>query len=509
MRVSLLGGSYQDASLPAAAQRCINLVPEEIPRETKEGVQVVHRLRPGHNYLGAPPTQGRGRGIFATTTGDLYAVVDQNVYYVTPDFQFVGPLGELVADIETPVSMVDNGQEAILVDGSPQGYSITINGRIMTEIGDPNFLGADRADVLDSFFTLNQPGTPNWYTSLSNQVVFNALDFGSKTAYPDPIITTLAVEREQWLLGKYYSEIWYNAGAAGFSFQVIPGLIIEYGCCAKYSPAKMDVSLYWLSQSQQGNRMVMKSDGHSVKRISTHAMETEFKKYSRVDDAIGGTLQVEGHGFYALHFPTMDKSWFYDEATKQWHEGRYCDPNGNLHRMRTAFYAFAYDKNVGQDWATGALYEITFNAYADQIVPVGSGQAQPIAWVRSLPHMPANKFERITYDWLIADVEVGTGQGTSDTVQTGSPWSPGFNFGFGPHVPIEPPLISMRYSDDRGASFGNYVMQNLGAQGEYNTTATWWNLGMSRDKIIELSGSTSQSFSLIGVFLPDLAVHET
>lgn len=504
-RISLLGGAYQDGSLIAAAQRCINLFPEDIPRDTKEGVEAVHRLRPGHRFLSNPPLLGRGRGVYAATNGDLYAVVDQQVYFVNSDFSFGASLGQLVLDVETPTSMADNGQHLLLVDGSPQGYDITLSSRTMVQTGDPNFQGADRVDYLDTFFTLNEPNSPNWYTSLSNQVAFNALDFGSKTAWPDNIVTQITIEREEWLLGSRKSEVWFNAGTPGFSFQAAPGLIIEYGCCAKYSVAKQDVRIYWLSQSPEGNRMVMASDGHGAKRISTHAIETEFKKYPRVDDAIGGTFQIEGHGFYGLHFPTADRSWFFDEATKQWHEQRYCDPNGNFHRSRSAFYAFAYDTNIGQDWATGALYAIDLNTYTDQ---TSASVSTPLCWVRSLPHMPGDKFERITYNWLIADVEVGTGIGTSNP--QGNPWSPGFSPAFGSGVAfVEPPLISLRYSDDRGASFGNYIQQNLGLQGEYNTTVTYWNLGMSRDKILELSGSTSQKFSLLGVYLPDLEYHES
>jgi len=508
MRVSLLGGAYQDASLIASLQRCINLYVEKIPEETKEGVQAVHLLRPGLRYLGAPPAQGRARGLFTTTLGDLYAVVDQNVYYINPDWSFGAPIGALLSPGTTPVYMADNSTDALLVDGSTQGYDIKLATRVMTQIGDPNFIGADRCDYLDSFLVFNQINSPIWGSTLSNAVAFNALDFGAKTAWPDNIQAIIAIEREVWLLGRQKGEIWYNAGTAGFPFQAAPGVIIEHGCAAKYSVAKQDVKIYWLSQSPEGNRMVMCSEGHTAKRISTHAIEAEFKSYPRVDDAIGGTHQHEGHAFYKLHFPTADKTWAYDEATKQWHQLAYCDTNGILHRTRDAFYAFAYDTNVALDWATGTLYAIDPNTYVDQIIPPGVTPSPPIVWVRSLPHALADKFERITWNTLIADVEVGTGPGTSDIPLTASPWSLGFNAGFGPRVVIEPPLLSLRWSDDRGGSFGNKVMQSLGSQGEYNTTATWWNLGMARDKVFELSGSTAQKFSLLGVF-SDYELHDS
>jgi hypothetical protein len=501
-RVSLLGGAYSDASLIAAAQRCINLYPQKVPDKIAEGVNAVHLLRPGLRFLSAPPSPGRGRGLFATSTGDLFAVIDINVYYINPDFSFL-LIGQLATPGSNPVSMSDNGQNTVLVDGSASGFSINlvtprpISAASFTQIGDPNFLGADRVDFIDSFIILNQPATPNFYSTLSNQIAFNALDFGSKTAWPDPIQTIAAVAREAWLLGTRKGEVWYNAGAAGFTFQSVPGVIIEHGTIAKYSLAKQDVKIYWLSQSPEGNRMVLSNDGRAAKRISSTAIEQEFKKYKRVDDAIGGCFQLGGRAFYKLHFPTQDLTWVYDESVGDsnvaWHEERYCDPNGVLHRTRDAFYAFAYDTNVALDWATGTLYAIDSTVFVDQIT---ASTSAPIVWIRSMPHILAGKFERITFNQLIADVEVGTGLGTVNVpiVVSGKV--------------IEPPLISLRSSDDRGGSFGNKVMQNLGAQGEYNDTATWWNLGMARDKIFELSGSTPQKFSLLGVFV-ESELHET
>src|SRR6516165_538449 len=105
-RLSLLGGSYQDASLIASAQRCVNLFPENIPETTKEGVHAVHLLRPGLRFLNAPPAPAPGRGLFTTTTGDLFAILGVNVYYIDPNFTFT-LIGQLQTPSLTPVSVAD------------------------------------------------------------------------------------------------------------------------------------------------------------------------------------------------------------------------------------------------------------------------------------------------------------------------------------------------------------------------------------------------------------------
>ncbi len=323
--------------------------------------------------------------------------------------------------------------------------------------------------------------------------MFSGLNVGVKTAWPDNIQTVIAVERAAWILGKYKSELWFNVGAVPFPFQIQPGLIIEHGCCAPYSAAKQDVNCYWLSQSPEGARMVMKGTQNIAQRISTHAIEAEFLKYPRVDDAIGSTYQITGHAFYCLDFPTADKTWVYDEATKQWHEETHIDVNGFPHRSLTPFKAYAYGKNVGLDWQTGNLYQIDPANFTDH--------GTPVQYLRSFPHVISDESERITVWRFVADIEVGTEPGTVINPLATSPWSLGFSPGFGPVSITEPPLISLRTSRTRGASWGNAVMQPMGAMGQYYVRPTWNRLGYFVDGVFELSWSTPMKTALNGAFI--------
>jgi len=51
------------------------------------------------------------------------------------------------------------------------------------------------------------------------------------------------------------------------------------------------------------------------------------------------------------------------------------------------------------------------------------------------------------------------------------------------------PLISLRWSNDRGASWSNYITQPLGAVGQFLQQVQFLRLGMSRDRVFELSWS--------------------
>lgn len=496
-RIPLTSGAYSAASLIANAQRCVNLYPEANPQETTPPVPVTHYPRPGLTLLSSPPAQGRGRGLYVATDGELFAVVDQSIFHIHfEDGWEWHHIGDMLTPGTGPVIAADNGTDALFVDGTTNGYSVVLSsqaGHQFNQIGDPNFKGGTRVDFLDSFLILNAPGTKDWYSSLSNQLVFNALYVGVKTAWPDNIQTIIAVERAVWILGKYKSELWFNAGAVPFPFQIQPGLIIEHGCCAPYSAAKQDVNCYWLSQSPEGARMVMRGTQNIAKRISTHAIEAEFLKYARVDDAIGTTYQFNGHAFYELHFPTADKTWVYDEATDQWHEETHIDSNGHPHRSLVPYKAYAYGFNVGLDWQTGNLYKLDPDNFTDN--------GSPINYLRSFPHVEESESVRMSVWKFIADTEVGTAPGTIINPIAGSPWSLGFNPGFGPQTLTEPPLISLRVSRDRGASFGNAVMVPMGAGGLYQTRPTWNRLGYMTDGVFELSWSTPMKTALNGAFI--------
>jgi len=107
----------------------------------------------------------------------------------------------------------------------------------------------------------------------------------------------------------------------------------------------------------------------------------------------------------------------------------------------------------------------------------------------------------------VADCEVGTLAGSSQIPITTNPWSTGFSPGFGPRTLTEPPLISLRVSRDRGASWGNAVMVPMGASGLYFTRPTWNRLGYMADAVFELSWSTPMKTALNGAFI-DIEKHD-
>ena len=74
-------------------------------------------------------------------------------------------------------------------------------------------------------------GTGSGFTYTVNNVhgaAFDPLYIAAKNGYPDLIVGLIVMHREIWLIGTLTTEIWYDAGAADFPFQAMPGAFVEH-----------------------------------------------------------------------------------------------------------------------------------------------------------------------------------------------------------------------------------------------------------------------------------------
>lgn len=316
------------------------------------------------------------------------------------------------------VSMADNGDTLILVDGSTNGYQIDLTTNAMTPIDAANnsppststfaFYGADRVDMLDGFALLNQPGTQNFYSSYDNELVFDALYFAAKNGYSDNLVTIIVTRREIWLIGERTTEIWFDAGNPNFPFAIMPGPFVQHGCIAKYSVAQVNGAVFWLAQDQAGHAQIVRGEGYTVKNISNPAMENEFQSYPTLSDAEGFCFTMNGHTFYQLNFPSANKTWRWDERTPDlWHEAPWMDDNGQENRHRAACAAWAYGVNVCADWQTGQLYAFDLTNHTDA--------GQPMIFRRGYPHGMKDG-HRVIYPGFTLDVEAATAQNVPNPV---------------------------------------------------------------------------------------------
>lgn len=484
----LKGGFYVARNLIANAQHCKNLYPEKNAEDSPQPYSMYQT--PGLTPIGVAPAGGTWRGLYYATNNQLYGVLNQNVYSIDANWTAT-QIGALAFNALTPVSFADNGTFATIVDGSPQGYQITLATNAFAQIGDPNFQGALSSGVLDTFLLYSLPNTRQFYSSLSGVVQFDPTYFAAKSGYPDNLAALIVMHREIWLLGaQRTSEIWFNAGAAAFPFAITPGVFIEQGCIAPYSVAKHDLKVFWLGQDKDGVATVFMGANYAAQRISTPAIAALIDALPRIDDAVGMTYKQQDHVFYMLTFPTGDKTIVFDVTEGLWHERTFTDVNGIEHRHRANCIANAYNTLVCGDFSNGQLYKLDLNAFTDA--------GAPIVRRRSFPHL-LNSSKRVSYPGFRADMDCGNAFAAPQGA-----WSSGFSPGFGPPAQLSFDEVYLRWSDDRGHTFGNMVPQLLGPTGNYLAQLQWLKLGMARDRVFELIWSAPVDTALMGAWLDPL-----
>ena len=259
----------------------------------------------------------------------------------------------------------------------------------LTQINLPFTQGPVSATYQDGFGLVNQSGTPNvWQSNSFDLSTWNALNYTDADATPDNVIALATLNREVRFFKEQHTEVWVDAGLAGFSFQRLEGVFIEHGCDAPFSVALAGQSLVWLARNAQGERICVQSVGYEPKRISTHAVEKEWASYPAVSDAIGYCYQQEGHTFYVIAFPSADATWSIELTDSAmageplWHQRAAFDPlSGEFHRHYSNAYASwpagesSYQPkgivmNAGQEIATAQeLFDLPYQ-FSDFILSV-------------------------------------------------------------------------------------------------------------------------------------------
>ena len=470
MRGILAGQSFESQSKAISNERCLNLYPEVIPPPpgSKAKSNFVFYGVPG---LSTKYTIGTGpcRGCLFSN-GRCFFVSGDSLYELFSDLGSI-LRGTLANDLK-PVSIASNRfQLAISSANRTYIYDLTLN--TITEIPVPT----SHVSFADGYFIGLTPGSQ--IIRISGQydgITWPVLDFASAEGDPDNLVAIITDHKEIWTLGEQSIDVWYDSGNPDFPFERIPGALIEQGCAAARSPAKLDNSIFWLGSDTRGHGIVWRAQGYVPIRVSNHALEYQLSTYSDISDAIGYPYQDQGHTFYVLNFPAADRTWVFDAATNLWHErGSWHSESSTWKRQRAQFHAKAFGMHLVGDKDNGKVYDQSINYFDD----AGS----PKRWLRSVP-ITANENKYLFPKDLELDLEVG--EGMSIALGGDDPGNP---------------QIMMRYSKDGGYVWGNERKRGAGHEGERLYRCRWaGSLGQARKPFLEFSGTDPIRYALVDCY---------
>jgi hypothetical protein len=370
-----------------------------------------------------------------------------------------------------PVSMIDNGVDLTIADGT-NIYQMLLSTNVLTVVTDSEAPDTTPIlDFVDGYIFAFDPASTDLgsfqHSMLKDASSWQTSDILLAEGSPDRVVSLIVNNQEVWVFGSKSYEIYYNTQQLTNTWQRIPGAIKDIGCASTHSVAKMGGHVFWLGSSKEGHAVVYMSEGYGALEISTKPLEQWINAQLTVDDALGFTMQFNGHFIYVISFQTGDRTYCFDLSTRQWFRIAYRDPlTGVQGRHRMNAQAFFNQKNYVGDYALGIVHELSLTTYTDN--------SNPQVCERYFSH-----FEDVkeTMFWESIEFDIETGVGT--TSGQGSD-----------------PYIQLRWSDDGGRTYSNWRPVAIGKKGEYNTRAKTNRLGSSRQRVYHIRYSEPTPFSI-------------
>ena len=375
------------------------------------------------------------RGLF-TFNGILHMVRDDILYSVDSSGIQTGLTN--IGSTGGPVEMAQNLTQLIISDSA---LLYVWDGATLTTISD-YAIGTTVAFIEQRLvFPLRDPHVFQ-RTSLGDATTTDPLDFASAEGSPDQVVAVIANNRELLILGTSTGEVWHSVGGTTV-FQRSPSEYLQVGCASPRTAIVVNDAPLWLGQNDSGQAQVYQGRGQ---RVSTRAIEERFEGMSLYESR-AYTLSDGPSMFYCLNVPGVETTLVYDVTFQQWHE-RAELVGGEYAQWRPQCHAFAY----GLHWfggADGVLYsqDSTVNNFAGDVK----------CRERVAPVMSAVDHHRLRFPKF----EIVCERGTNATAM-------------------------LRYSDDNGYNFSNWIYTGTGDTGEYATRMAWWQLGSARDRVFSV-----------------------
>lgn len=415
------------------------------------------------------------RGLYYTSTNRLFSVYAGKLYEI-----YAGNTATLRATLSIasgPVSIADNGTYMLIADGlSLYRYKLSDN-TIATCTLDFN----NPSKVVwynQRFFVSNKDNVNKekrnyvYYSGLGDDapLTWEALGFIAAESSADEIVNIKVAQGELWLFGPRSYEVQTKSTNPNEPITFVAGSATEVGCGATESVASINGRCFWLGSSNAGSNQVFVSNGYSIQKISTYAIEWQLSQIADTSDCIGYAYSQLGHEFYVLQFITGNLTLVYDTATGSWHTRSSRNTStGAFDRWHVLFAVTAFNRVYVGCLRAPKLLKLDPNVYTEydgrEIVRLYQGK---VIW---------KNLNDIFHQVLTINMETGVGK------QNGQ----GYN-----------PLMMMQFSDDGGLTWSSEQYTSIGLIGQYNAVAEYRRLGRSRERVYKLSVSDPVKFVLLG-----------
>lgn len=321
--------------------------------------------------------------------------------------------------------------------------------------GFPN--GCTSVDYMNGRFVAFEPNTQNFFVSEPNDGGWwDALNIQTVDSNPDNVTGQAVSHNELIMFCENSGEVFYDSGSLPSPFVRNKSAIFEVGCAAEKSIAKLDNTIYWLGQSEEGKGIIYRLNGYTPTRISTYGIEDAIQSMATISDARAFSYQKDGHHFYVITFPTGNKTFVFDANTNLWHE-RAAFASGEFSEWPVKYHLYFNGKHLCMTGDT-SLYSLDKNTYKN-----GTAAIKVLRSFRS----PESDMVRVKHNSIEFEIESGTTPLSQNEAG-----------------------LMLRWSND-GKTWSNILTQMIGAVGEYAKRIKFNKLGITRgrSRIYEVSNA--------------------
>ncbi|MDC9825675.1 hypothetical protein PRN20_18225 [Devosia sp. ZB163] len=408
--------------------RLINCFAEKAPTGSRSEI-VWRRVAGLINRFATTQTAIRGALLVGSV---LYVVSNDKAYSITNG----GVVTELTGTVggSGPVTMARNMKAPIpdvLIVHSSGMSSINISGSAVTSFSDGDLPSVNSICFIDGYFILTTEAG-GMYQSGINDTTFSSVDRTTAEADPDGLYRGVALGSDLIAMGFASLEFYSNA-ANPTGFASNRGVVVPVGLKGPWAVAGFEPGFSDNLIFVANDNTVRTMQGYTPAKISPPELDRLIEAVSSATDLIAFVYQAAGHAYWVLSGPGW--TWVYDVSTGNWHERQTYGHDD----WRCRYGVNAWGKWFTFDLDSGKVFELSSTAKRDD--------ESPLVW--TLGSAQSHRFPgRAVVNKASFDFEVGVG------IDAGI-------------SPIETePVVRIRWSDDGGRTWGNYLTRSLGTQGE-------------------------------------------
>lgn len=214
-----------------------------------------------------------------------------------------------------------NGSVPVKVFMKTSAYAWVYDGTTMTQVTDSDYPAATVPGVVyldGTIYVMDSQGII-YGSDVDDPTSWDALNFISANSEADSAVVLARQLNYVAAFKQTSTEFFYDAGnPIGSPLGKVLNALLEIGCASAGSLGFSDNTIYFMANSRQKGRSIMKLEGYTPKVISNPYID-RILNADDLDEVYAFVIKSNGHFFYVITLVTSEVTLVFDEVTGEWH----------------------------------------------------------------------------------------------------------------------------------------------------------------------------------------------